>query len=159
MSDIHIDDFNRDCAKILGQLFRTFPRPQLLFVEDICGPDTPDEYGLHSDRHSACFSTMTWLAQAGYLSYSETVQQEAIDQAVLTHKSFTLLTTRATFVGSNDAESAGSMGERQQTTLPPSVQAARQSNIYRLRSALKSGASHEINQAVQQLLLQARHFQ
>jgi len=158
MSDIHIDDFNKDCAKILGQLFRVFPRPQLLYVEDICGPDTPDEYGLHSDRHSACFSTMTWLAQAGYLYYSETVQQEAIDQAVLTHKSFTLLTTRATFL-TTDEETENVITDSQQATLPPSVQAAQQSNIHRLRTALKSGASHQINQAVQQLLLQARHFQ
>jgi len=158
MSDIHIDDFNKDCAKILGQLFRTFPRPQLLFVEDICGPDTPDEYGLHSDRHSACFSAMTWLEQAGYIRYSETVQQEAIDQAVLTHKSFTLLTTRAIF-HSGDESTHTEIGDAQQATLPPSVQAARQSNIHRLRTALKSGASHQINQTVQQLLLQSRHFQ
>lgn len=158
MSDIHIDDFNKDCAKILGQLFRSFPRPQLLFVEDICGPDTPDEYGLHSDRHSACFSTMTWLEQAGYISYSETIQQEAIDQAFLTHKSFTLLTTRAIFSPEEPA-SDEVMIDTHQSILPPSVQAARQSNIHRLRTALKSNASHEINRVVQQLLLQSRHFQ
>lgn len=153
MSDIHIDDFNKDCAKILVQLFRVFPRPQLLFVEDISGADTPDEYGLHSDRHSACFSTMTWLADSGYLSYSETVQQEAIDQAVLSHKALTLLTTRATFAV-NEPDSLSSSGD-----LPASVQAAQQSNVHQLRTALKSKASLKINQAVQQLLLQARHFQ
>lgn len=158
MGDIHIDDFNKDCAKIFGQLFRTFPRPQLLFVEDICGPDTPDEYGLHSDRHSACFSTLMWLEQAGYLRYSETVQQEAVDQAVLTHKSLTLLTTRANFL-SADEEHETATGDKQTASLPPSVLQARQSNIHRLRTALKSGASLQINQAIQQLFLQARHFQ
>jgi hypothetical protein len=157
MGDIHIDDFNKDCAKIFGQLFRTFPRPQLLFVEDICGPDSPDEYGLHSDRHSACFSTLIWLEQAGYLRYSETVQQEAVDQAVLTHKSFTLLTTRANFL-SADEEQDSSIAGSQMASLPPSVLEARQSNIHRVRTALKSGASLQINQAIQQLLLQARHF-
>ena len=47
MSDIHIDDFFRDAAIALNRLYLSFPRPIALYVEDIIGPDEPDEFGLH----------------------------------------------------------------------------------------------------------------
>ena len=64
MADLHIDDFYRDSAMILLRLYTTFPRKTVLYVDDICGPDAPDEFGLHSERHQSCFSAMTWLAES-----------------------------------------------------------------------------------------------
>lgn len=70
MSDINVDDFCKDAARALLFLYRAFPRPHTLFVEDLCGPDRVDEFGMHSDRHLACFSTLLWLADEGYLRCS-----------------------------------------------------------------------------------------
>ena len=148
MSDIHIDDFYKDAGKILVQLYRSFPRKDLLLVEDICGPDTPDEYGLHSERHQSCFGAAIWLSESGYLDYGETIRQEGMDQVILTHKAFTLLSGRATFV--SEQEFSGS-------DLPSSVIENQQSNIHQLREAIKSGSSNRIRQTVQHLLLQSKH--
>ena len=153
MSDIHIEDFYKDVAKILAQLYGCFPRKSTLYVEDIAGPDNPDEFGLHSERHQACFGTMVWLAESGYIDYGETVRQEALDQVCLSHKGFTLLSTRATFAA----------GERDATDMlsgtadtPPPERAAPY-NINQLRRALKSRSSSQIRQVVHHLLLQSRH--
>lgn len=89
MFDLHVSDFYKDTARILLTLYRRFPVKSALYVEDICGPDTPDEFGLHSPRHMACFSAMLWLAEENYLRFSQTIQQEAIDEAVLTQACFT----------------------------------------------------------------------
>jgi len=53
MADLHIEDFYRDVAKIFLQLYAVFPRKTILYVEDISGPDEPDEYGLHHPRFQA----------------------------------------------------------------------------------------------------------
>lgn len=148
MSDIHIDDFYKDSGKILVQLYRSFPRKDLLLVEDISGPDTPDEYGLHSPRHQACFGAAIWLAETGYLQYAETIRQEGMDQVVLTHKAFTLLAAPATVIAPS---------EQPDEDLPSSVAELQQSNIHQLREALKSGSSQRIKQIVQGLLIQAKH--
>lgn len=92
MHDLHIIDFCKDAAKALLSLYKHFPIKTILYVEDISGTDTPDEFGLHSRRHNSCFSTLIWLAEAGYISYSQPVKQEAIEEAVLTVKAFTYLT-------------------------------------------------------------------
>ena len=92
MNNLHIDDFCKDCALILLQLYRVFPRRHTVYVEDICGSDTPDEVGLHSDRHMAGLGAMLWLAEEGYIRYQSLVYQDAVDQAVLTQKSFIILT-------------------------------------------------------------------
>ncbi|MYM61787.1 hypothetical protein [Pseudomaricurvus sp. HS19] len=146
MSDLHIDDFYKDAGKILAQLYRAFPRKTLLLVEDISGADTPDEYGLHSVRHQACFGTAIWLAESGYIRYAETLRQEGLDEVVLTHKGFTLLSARANHLPE------GYLGD---SDLPESVIAAQQTNIHQLREALKSGSSVEIGQVMQQMLLQS----
>ena len=91
MYDIHIEDFYRDCARALLQLYQSFPRKSAVFVEDIAGPDTPDEYGIHSDRFQACFGAMIWLESEGYLVYESLIRQEAIDQACLTSLGLRLL--------------------------------------------------------------------
>ena len=151
MSDLHIDDFYRDAAKILVQLYGSFPRKTILYVEDIAGPDTPDEFGLHSERHQAAFGAMIWLAESGYLRYADTIRQEALDQVILSHKAFTLLSARATHI---PAEAPGT-GDNE--ALPASVLESSRTNIAQLRQALKSGSSTVIRQLVQQLMLASRH--
>ncbi len=147
MIDLHVDDFYKDVAIIMLQLYSTFPRPAPVYVEDVCGPDEVDEYGLHSARHLACLGTMLWLADEGYLRYEDTIRQEAVDQAVLTHKAFVLLNARHEFVG--EAE------EDEETELPPSVIARRRTNVFRLNQAVRSESSERIRQVVHYLL--ARH--
>jgi hypothetical protein len=95
MADLHIDDFYRDVAKIFLRLYAVFPRKTVLYVEDISGPDEPDEFGLHHPRFQACFSTMVWLAEHGYLNFDDNIRQEALDQAVLSQKAFLLLSSRS----------------------------------------------------------------
>lgn len=144
MIDLHVDDFYKDVAIILLQLYSTFPRPAPVYVEDVCGPDEVDEYGLHSARHLACLGTMLWLADEGYLRHEDTIRQEAVDMAVLTHKAFVLLSARHEFV--SDAE------EQEEPDLPPSVLARRQTNVFRLNEAVRSQSSERIRQVVHYLL-------
>ena len=84
MADLHVEEFYKDAAIALVQLYGAFPRRINLFVEDIAGPDEPDEFGLHSKRHMACFGALLWLAEEGLVRYVDTIRQEALDQAVLT---------------------------------------------------------------------------
>lgn len=148
MSDIHIDDFYKDSGLILTRLYRSFPRKSLLLVEDICGPDTPDEYGLHSERHQSCLGAALWLAESGYINYEQAIRQEGLDQVILTHKAFTLLAARSSFI---------SNGQLSASDLPPSIKEDQQTNIHQLRQALKSGTSHQIRQVVHHLFIQSRH--
>jgi hypothetical protein len=141
MAGIHIDEFYADAAQIIVSLFGVFPRPVTIFVEDICGPDEPDEYGVHSHRHLACFATLLWLAEEGYIRYKETIRSEAIDQAVLSGRCFTTLLTPAP--GAAQAE---------KTDLPPSIKAEHATVIYRLTQALKSRSSVDIQAAFTPLL-------
>ena len=69
-------------------LYRRFPVKTTLYVEDICGPDQPDEFGLHSPRHTACFGAIIWLAEENYLRYEQAMQQEAFDEVVLSQACF-----------------------------------------------------------------------
>ncbi|MCQ3830452.1 hypothetical protein HXX02_13440 [Microbulbifer elongatus] len=94
LDDLHIHDFYRDAGRILLALFQQFPAPATIYVEDIAGPDTPDEFGLHSPRHLACLGAMTWLKECGYINFSQLVRQEAIEDATLSHRSFLLLVSR-----------------------------------------------------------------
>ena len=146
MADIHIADFYKDVARIFAQLYLSFPRKITLFVEDISGPDSPDEFGLHCTRFQSCFSTMTWLAETGYIHYESTIRQEALDQVTLSHKGFTVLYSRL------DMEELSGIAVDADKELPPSVQETYASSIYLVRQALKSGSSHAIEQVVQTLL-------
>ena len=146
MADIHIDDFYRDCALIMLRLYTMFPRKSVLYVDDICGPDTPDEFGLHSERHQAAFSAMAWLAEAGYINFSDTIREEALDQAVLTQRGFLLLSSRSELeLGIPDDED---------DALPPSVMERSQTNVTQIRKALKEGSSIFIQQVMHYLLSQ-----
>ncbi|MDQ2075247.1 hypothetical protein [Marinimicrobium sp. ABcell2] len=155
MADIHIADFYKDAARTLIQLFNQFPRPIMLFVEDIAGPDTPDEFGLHSPRHQACFATMLWLEKSGYIRYESLVRQEALDQATLTQRGFTLLASRLPI-----AEIPGMTppGQDQDNGDLPGPEVATQTNgAHLLRQVLQHGSSSAIEQVMLELLRQARH--
>lgn len=91
MADLNLLDFYKDAALAIVQLHMTFPRKVELYVEDLIGPDHVDEFGLHSKRHDACFGTLLWLAEEGYIRYQTTIRQEAVDQTVLSGKSLVLL--------------------------------------------------------------------
>lgn len=143
MADLHIDDFYKDCARVLVHLYRNFPRRCAIYVEDISGPDQADEYGLHSTRHLACFGAMLWLAEHGYLHYETTIRQEAVDQAVLSHMGFNLL---------------ASYGDQNRSTATAADPITADLTITQLRQALKSGSSNRLALTVQQLLLRSAHF-
>ncbi|WP_027328850.1 hypothetical protein [Marinimicrobium agarilyticum] len=159
-ADIHIADFYKDAARILVQLYNQFPRPTTVFVEDIAGPDTPDEFGLHSPRHQACLATMLWLAQSGYLTYQSLIRQEAMDQAVLTQRGFTLLASPLPVqdvVGIDVPQPDDALGE--ETPVLDATQAAAEAHngIQLVRDVLKHGSSTAIEQVVLELFRQARH--
>ena len=141
MADIHIDDFCRDAALVLLHLYNQFPRPQAIYVEDISGPDTPDEVGLHSKRYMACLSTMLWLADEGYLRYDSLIYQDGIDQAVLTNKAFVLLSAASELRLASPP-----------TDLPEALAAEKQSLVAQIRAAVRGGRSGEISVIIRSLL-------
>lgn len=146
MSDIHIEDFYKDVAQAFLILYKFFPRKTILYVEDVCGPDDPDEFGLHSERFLAAFSALVWLGEQGYLRYDAPIKQEALDQAVLTERGFLLLSSRSELDFGEATEAAA------EPDLPPSVMEDSRSNITQLRHAVKSRSSIMITQCVQYLL-------
>ena len=148
MTDIHIDDFYKDVAKIFLQLYKTFPRKTILYVDDISGADEPDEFGLHSERFLSGFSAMVWLAEHGYLKYDTPIKQEALDQTVLTEQGFLLLSSRSEL----DFGDPVMLKQASSDELPPSVMEQSKSNINQLRKAMKSGSSIMITQSVQYML-------
>lgn len=142
MADLHIEDFYRDCGKIFQLLYASFPRRVVLYAEDISGPDTPDEFGVASPRHQACFGAMLWLAGEGYLDYEETIRQEGLDQVVLSRQGFVLLSTRCSLPPTDEQNEGG----------PQSLAELQASNISRLRQAIRSRSSIEIKRVVSYLL-------
>lgn len=145
MADIHVEEFYKDVAVALVQLYGVFPRRVNLFVEDIAGPDEPDEFGLHSKRHMACFGALLWLEEEGLLRYVDTIRQEALDQAVLTRDAFIRLSAPAPQAL---ADAAG-VQVTETDNLPRSVQRDLSTHIHLIRQALKSGNSARISQVVQ----------
>ncbi len=165
VSDLHIDDFCKDIALILNQLYLTFPRKSTLFVEDISGPDEPDEYGLHTARHMSCLGAILWLAEEGYIRYEDTIRQEAVDQAVLGGRMFSLLSAVAGKVTPSETDDFGNgipnrMRERVRegfgNDVPSSVLLSQRSHINRLRLALGSQSSERIRAVVLDVLERAR---
>lgn len=149
MSDLHIDDFFQDAAKTLVLLYKQFPRKTMLYVEDVSGPDTPDEFGLHSPRHQACFDCFLWLADSGYFTFGELVRQEALDQAVLTHRGFLLL--RSAFL-------EPAPPQENPDPLPAGVADERALTINRIRLELKHGTSFTLASTMRSILNQSRYF-
>jgi hypothetical protein len=150
MADLHIDDFYKDVALILLRLYGVFPRRHLLFVDDICGFEEPDEFGLPGARSLGCFSAMIWLGEEGYLRFEALIRQEALDQAVLTEKSFLLLSSRSELPALETEEPA--------PPVPPSVMAESSTHIAQLRKAVGSNSSILIEQCVNHLLGSAHRF-
>ena len=130
MADLHIDDFHRDVARILVALYASFPRKVALYVEDISGPNQPDEFGLPTPRFEACFSAMTWLAEEGYLRFDSPINREALDQAVLTQRAFLLLASPIDMPVTAPS---------QDPTVPPSLHASASTGVARLRAVLRDG--------------------
>ncbi len=145
MADLHIDDFYRDSAMILLHLYSSFPRKIILYVDDICGPDSPDEFGLHSDRHQSCFSALVWLAESGYINFTDTIREEALDQTVLSQKGFLLLSGRSEL-------ELGMADDASDAAIPPSVMERSMTNVMYIRQALRSGSSIMIQQVMHHLL-------
>ncbi len=145
MADIHIDEFYKDVAIALVQLYNAFPRRINLFVEDIAGVDEPDEFGLHSRRHMACFGALLWLSEEGLLRYVDTIRQDALDQAVLTREAFVRLSSPASSALMADIapQTLASAAEA-----PPSVKQDLSSFIHLFRDALRSGSSLQISRIV-----------
>lgn len=146
MADIHVEEFYKDAAIALVQLYGAFPRRINLFVEDIAGPDEPDEFGLHSKRHMACFGALLWLSEEGLLRYIDTIRQEALDQAVLTRDAFIRLSSPAPQAL---AREFGGAGEGSASALPASVKEDLSTHIHLIRTALRSGNSARISQIMQ----------
>lgn len=146
MADIHVEEFYKDVAIALVQLYGAFPRRLNLFVEDIAGADEPDEFGLHSNRHMACFGALLWLEEEGLLRYVDTIRQEALDQAVLTRKAFIRLSAPAPTAL---VQKLGQAHELTDKKLPPSIQKDLSTYIYLVRSSLKGGHSERISQIIQ----------
>ena len=145
MSDINIDDFCRDTARVLTTLYSVFPRPHTLFVEDICGAHEPDEFGVHGARHLTCFHTMLWLADENFIRFADSIRQEAVDQAVLTGRCFSLLCSApGSFTLAKSEEEADD--------LPESVRLARTMTVNQLTAALRSRSSNQIRGVVFDLL-------
>lgn len=118
-----------------------FPRPVQLFVEDLTGPQEIDEYGLPNARHMACFSTLLWLGEEGFIRYADTIRQDAVDQVTLTGRCFTALISPAAGVLSG-----------QDSDLPTYLQLEQSTHIHRLRAALKERDSIAIRTAMVELL-------
>lgn len=136
MTDLNIGDFFADAAKILDWLYRQFPVPQTLYVEDISGADEIDEFGMHSKRHLACHSCLLWLGEEGYLRFGESIRHEAVDQVVLSGRCFTLLATplpRNTLTAENS---------------PTSIALEHSTPMHALRVAVKQKDSVAIEQAM-----------
>lgn len=149
MNDIHIEEFYHDIGLILSKLYSSFPRRVTLYVEDICGPDTPDEFGLHSDRYLSCLGAMTWLKDQGYIDFYSLVKQDAIDQAVLTQKSFIILNNQASISVDENID---------YTDLPPYLAQKTISNINLLRRALVSKSAIRISSIVFHIMEQTRAY-
>jgi len=132
MAEIHIEDFYHDAGLVLLHLYKAFPRRYSVYVEDIIGPSTTDEFGLHSQRHESCFATMLWLADEGFVRYEALIRREAIDQAVLTQRAFVSLTA----LHESPLFPAG-------TNEPASLVKQKHTIINQLRQALKQGGSIE----------------
>ena len=134
MADIHIDEFYQDCANVLVQLYTQFPRRTSLYVNDITTPEPPDEFGIPSRRHQACFDAFLWLQDEGYIRYEDRVRMEGLDQVVLTEKSFVRLSLPRYSSTPEDKN------------IPPTLAQKHASLGWQLRKAVRDGTTSEINQ-------------
>ena len=157
MADINIENFYKHIAKILSILYEAFPSKSPLYVDDVAGVDDPDEYGLHNPDYTAGFFAMLWLADEQYIRYMDTIRQDGVDQAVLTHKAFLKLTQvsdpiyQATVYQTDDSHVVGTT-QTEEAGSPPSVIEDHMLVINKLRHALRSGDSIAIAKVVRHIL-------
>ena len=157
MADINIENFYKHIARILSILYEAFPSKSPLYVDDVAGVDDPDEYGLHSPDYTAGFFAMLWLADEQYIRYMDTIRQDGVDQAVLTHKAFLKLTQvsdpiyQATVYQTDDSHVVGTT-QTEEAGSPPSVIEDHMLVINQLRHALRSGDSIAIAKVVRHIL-------
>ena len=91
MIDVNIDDFYHDVAVTLLSLYQQFPQKVSLYIEDVCGPDEMDEFGLHSPRYLSCIAALAWLHDEGYIRYLDIIKQDTAEACTLTQKAFVKL--------------------------------------------------------------------
>jgi|TARA_B110000914_G_scaffold8972_1_gene7402 hypothetical protein len=157
MADINIENFYKHIARILSILYEAFPSKSPLYVDVVAGVDDPDEYGLHSPDYTAGFFAMLWLADEQYIRYMDTIRQDGVDQAVLTHKAFLKLTQvsdpiyQATVYQTDDSHVVGTT-QTEEAGSPPSVIEDHMLVINQLRHALRSGDSIAIAKVVRHIL-------
>jgi hypothetical protein len=157
MADINIENFYKHIARILSILYAAFPSKSPLYVDDVAGMDDPDEYGLHSPHYTAGFFAMLWLADEQYIRYMDTIRQDGVDQAVLTHKAFLKLTQisepiyQATVVQKKETDRVSS-AQAKDAGSSPSVIEDHMLVINQLRHALRSGDSIAIAKVVRHIL-------
>jgi len=155
MADINIENFYKHIARILSILYVNFPTKRAIYVDEVAGIDQPDDYGLHSPEYTAGFYALLWLAEEGYLRYSDTIRQDGIDQAIMTHKAFLKLTeiSDPVYVDPNPQPEGNKVVQLQPIEdYSPSVQEDRKLIINQLRSALRSKSSIAITKAVTHIL-------
>lgn len=154
MADINIENFYRHIAKILHILYTHFPTRAALYVDEVAGVDEPDEYGLHSPTYTAGYFAMLWLADEGFLSYADTIRQDGIDQAFLTHKAFLILTqpTDEMIASATEAVEGNVVNLQPIEDVSPSLKEEQKLVINQLRAALRSGSSIAINKVVNHIL-------
>jgi hypothetical protein len=159
MADINIENFYRHIAKTLSILYSTFPSKSPVYVDEVAGIDEPDEYGLHSPHYTAGFFALIWLAEEEYLRYQDTIRQDGIDQACLTHKAFLRLTevadpiyTEPTLTDANVVPISSSEQLNPTEQPSPSVQEEQKLVINQLRAAIRSGSSIAITKVVRYIL-------
>ena len=130
--DLQIDEFYKDCAAGLLQLYLVFPRRIALYVEDLIGLEEVDEFGLPSKRHQSCLSALLWLADEGYLRFDSTIRYEALDQAVLSEKGFVRLSRAVPLPSEAQADQT------------PAILRVQSTLAWQLREALTSGHSERV---------------
>ncbi len=163
MADINIENFYRHIAKILSILYAAFPSKTPVYVDDVAGIDEPDEYGLHSPHYTAGFYAILWLADEEYIRFADTIRQDGVDQAVLTHKAFLKLTRVADQIYdpnpvAQPESNVVSLAQAEDRPSPipenlsPSIVEEQKLVINQLRQALRSGNSIAITKVVNYIL-------
>ncbi len=158
MADINIENFYRHIGKILNILYAAFPTRCPVYVDDVAGIDEPDEYGLHSPDYTSGFFALIWLADEGFLRYTDAIRQDGIDQATLTNKAFMKLTEPAEpiyihpVIPTEEGEESNVVNLAPIEKLSPSLIEDQKLVINQLRQALASGDSIAITKVVQYIL-------
>ncbi|MEH6344077.1 MAG: hypothetical protein V7785_03235 [Bermanella sp.] len=139
MQDINIDDFYHDIASTLLALYQQFPRKISLYIEDICGPDDMDEFGLHSNRYLSCIGAVTWLLDENYIRYNHISHLETAEECTLTQKALIKL-IKPTFNASAQDQ-------------VKSVQKQRSTLAQQLHLAIKEQNGMELRELIEQNLI------